>query len=255
MLKALIIAITILTWNTGRMGGFAKPEKNEVLQYLLSQDADVICLQEVDVYKDPQFLTLPDVRKTLSAKYPYSYVDFSVYNQRHQYGTMVWAKYPLVNKQSLHYETHGHLSNRCDIVVGKDTLRLINNHLESYKLQTEDMSDVNKIEQKWRRATPLRNAQARVIRREIEASPYPVIVVGDFNAVALSYAYWHISSGLYDAWNETHHFWEMGSTFEYKGFGFRIDYILCSDPLKPVSCEVKETTGSDHKPVVATLDF
>lgn len=253
MLKALIIVITVLTWNTGRMGEFKKPEKNEVLQYLVAQDADVICLQEVDVYKDAQFLTLPDVRQTLSKKYPYSYLDFSVYNKRHQYGTMVWAKYPLIHKQSIHYETQGNLSNRCDMVVGRDTIRLINNHLESYKLESEDLKDVDRIEEKWKRAMPLRNAQARVVRREIEASPYPVIVVGDFNSVALSYAYWHISSGLHDAWNETHYFWEWGATYEYKGIGLRIDYILCSDPLKPVSCEVKETTGSDHKPVVATL--
>ena len=248
----ILIAITVLTWNTGRMGEFKKPEKNEVIQYLMSQDADVICLQEVDVYKDAQFLTLPEVRQTLSKKYPYSYIDFSVYNKRHQYGTMVWAKYPLINKQSIHYETQGNLSNRCDMVVGKDTLRLINNHLESYKLESEDLKDVDRIEAKWKRAIPLRNAQARVVRREIEASPYPVIVVGDFNSVALSFAYWHISAGLHDAWNETH-FWEWGATYEYKGIGLRIDYILCSDPLKPVACEVKETTGSDHKPVVATL--
>ena len=252
MLKALIIAITVLTWNTGRMGEFKKPEKNEVIQYLMSQDADVICLQEVDVYKDAKYLTLPDVRQTLSKKYPYSYIDFSVYNKRHQYGTMVWAKYPLINKQSIHYETQGNLSNRCDMVVGNDTLRIINNHLESYKLESEDLKDVDRIEAKWKRAIPLRNAQARVVRREIEASPYPVIVVGDFNSVALSFAYWHISAGLHDAWNETH-FWEWGATYEYKGIGLRIDYILCSDPLKPVACEVKETTGSDHKPVVATL--
>ncbi len=248
----ILIAITVLTWNTGRMGEFKKPEKNEVIQYLMSQDADVICLQEVDVYKDAQFLTLPEVRQTLSKKYPYSYIDFSVYNKRHQYGTMVWAKYPLINKQSIHYETQGNLSNRCDMVVGRDTLRIINNHLESYKLESEDLKDVDRIEAKWKRAIPLRNAQARVVRREIEASPYPVIVVGDFNSVALSFAYWHISAGLHDAWNETH-FWEWGATYEYKGIGLRIDYILCSDPLKPVACEVKETTGSDHKPVVATL--
>ena len=163
----IIIAITVLTWNTGRMGEFKKPEKNEVIQYLMSQDADVICLQEVDVYKDAQFLTLPEVRQTLSKKYPYSYIDFSVYNKRHQYGTMVWAKYPLINKQSIHYETQGNLSNRCDMVVGKDTLRIINNHLESYKLESEDLKDVDRIEAKWKRAIPLRNAQARVVRREI----------------------------------------------------------------------------------------
>lgn len=237
------------------MGEFKKPDKNEVLQYLLSQEADVICLQEVDVYKDAKYLTLPEVRQTLGKKYPYSYIDFSVYNKRHQYGTMVWSKYPLINKQSIHYETQGNLSNRCDMVVGTDTIRLINNHLESYKFQTEDLSDMDKIEQKWRRALPLRNAQARVVRREIEASPYPVVVVGDFNSVALSYAYRHISAGLHDAWNETHYFWETGATYAYKGIGLRIDYILCSDPIKPTACTVKETTGSDHKPVVATLSW
>ena len=253
MLKTILIAITVLTWNTARMDYKHKPADNEVLQYLLSQDADVVCLQEVDVYKDVKYLTLPDVRETLKTKYPYSYLDFSVYNKRHQYGTMVWSKYPLIHKQSIHYETQGNLSNRCDIVMGHDTIRLINNHLESYKLASEDLTDMDRIEAKWKRAIPLRNAQAQVVRREIEASPYPVVVVGDFNSVALSYAYWHISRGLHDAWNATHYFWEWGTTYEYNGIGLRIDYILCSDPLKPTACSVQETSVSDHKPVVATL--
>jgi endonuclease/exonuclease/phosphatase family metal-dependent hydrolase len=246
--------LTVLTWNTGRMGGFAKPEKNEVLQYLLAQDADVVCLQEVDVYKDARYLTLAEVKQTLGRKYPYSYLDFSVYDARHQYGTMVWSRYPLTNKQSIRYETRGNLSNRCDIIVGKDTIRLINNHLESYSFTAHDMDDMNEIERKWRRAIPLRNKQAQTVRAEIEASPYPVVVVGDFNSVACSYAYLHISRGLYDAWNETH-FWEWGATFTYKGIGLRIDYILCSDPLRPVSCDVPDAAGSDHKPVVATMEW
>ena len=60
MKLCVLIAITILTWNTGRMDFKHKPENNEVLQYLLSQDADVVCLQEVDVYKDPKYLTLSE---------------------------------------------------------------------------------------------------------------------------------------------------------------------------------------------------
>jgi endonuclease/exonuclease/phosphatase family metal-dependent hydrolase len=231
-----------------------KPEKNEVLQYLVAQDADVICLQEVDVYKSAKFLTLPDVKRTLSSKYPYSYLDFSVYNKRHQYGTMVWSKYPLINKQSIRYESHGNLSNRCDMVVGKDTIRLINNHLESYRFVSEDLNDVDSIEAKWRRAIPVRNRQARIVRREIDRSPYPVIVVGDFNSVACSFAYLWISRGLHDAWNEVHP-WSWGATYDYKGIGLRIDYILCSDPLRPVRCSVPSISASDHKPVVATLEW
>ena len=254
MLNALLIAISILTWNTARMDFKHKPGDNRVLQFLLAQNADVICLQEVDVYKDAKYLTLADVKQELYKKYPYSYLDFSVYDKRHQFGTMIWSRYPIIHKQSIHYETHGNLSNRCDIVVGQDTLRIINNHLESYKFVSSDMSDVDRIEAKWRRALPLRNAQARVIRKEIEASPYPVIVVGDFNSVALSYAYWHISSGLHDAWNELHP-WSWGATFEQMGIGVRIDYILCSDPLRPTACWLPRTKASDHKPVVAILEW
>ena len=254
MLHAILIAITVLTWNTGRMGEFKKPEKNEVLKYLMSQDADIICLQEVDVYKDAKYLTLPDVKQCLRRKYPYSYIDFSVYNKRHQYGTMVWSKYPLINKQSIRYESSGNLSNRCDVVVGKDTVRLFNNHLESYKLTSSDLEEVEHLWKKWARAIPLRNQQAQVVRREIEESPYPVIVAGDFNSVAFSFAYLHISNGLHDAWFTTHP-WEWGATYSYNGIGLRIDYILCSDPLRPVQCVIPQTTGSDHKPVVATLDF
>ncbi len=68
MIHLLITAITVLTWNTYQMGQYAKPDKNEVLQYLMMQDADVICLQEVDVYKNDEFLTLQDVKQTLSRK-------------------------------------------------------------------------------------------------------------------------------------------------------------------------------------------
>ncbi|MBR4499632.1 MAG: endonuclease/exonuclease/phosphatase family protein [Paludibacteraceae bacterium] len=258
--------LTVLTWNTERMGNFAKPDKNEVLRYLMAQDADVICLQEVDVYKRPQFLTLQEVKDVLGSKYRYSYLDFSVYDSRHQFGTMVWSQYPLINKQSIHYETRGNISNRCDIVVEGDTLRLINNHLESYSFTSEDLAEMDslhnyeglrasakRLEAKWRRAVPLRNAQARVIRSEIEASPYPVIVVGDFNAMPLSYAYRHIRQGLHDAWRANH--LGYGATCEHRGIGLRIDYILSSESIIPTSCTIQETTGSDHKPVVATLEW
>ncbi|MCR5050216.1 MAG: endonuclease/exonuclease/phosphatase family protein [Paludibacteraceae bacterium] len=267
MLNHIIIAITILTWNTHQMGQFRKPDDNKVLQYLVQQDADIICLQEVDVYKNTRYLTLSDVKRTLSKKYPYSYIDFAIYNQRHQYGTMVWSKFPLINKQSIHYQSRGNISNRCDIVIESDTIRLINNHLESYSFTTGDLVDLNSIHSydclitalkrlrdKWRRAIKLRNEQARIVRREIDESPYPVITVGDFNSTALGYAYWHISSGMHDAWRETHP-WEWGATCEKRSWGVRIDYILSSDSLKPITCTIPALNGSDHHPVVATLTW
>jgi len=257
--------LTVLTWNTNCMSRYQKPEKNEVLRYLMQQDADIICLQEVDVYKSNTYLTLQEVKDILHRKYRYSYLDFSVYNKYRQFGTMVWSKYPLIHKQSIHYATGGNLSNRCDVVIGKDTIRIFNNHLESYMFKAEDLEDLEtqrnydglrssarKLETKWKRALPLRNAQARVVRAEIEKSPYPVIVVGDFNSMPLSYTYLTISRGLHDAWAETS--WgRWGTTCTKRNIGVHIDYILSSPSLVPVSCTIQKTTGSDHRPVVATL--
>jgi len=243
--------LSVMTWNTGRMGGYVKPEKNAVLQYLLQQDADVVCLQEVDVYKDAKHLTLPDVKQTLSKKYAYSYIDFSVYNKRHQYGTMVWSKYPILNKRSIRYESQGNLSNQCDIVVGNDTIRVINNHLESYRFTDDDLDGNGEMRKKMERSTPLRIKQSRAVRRMIDASPYPTIVAGDFNAIPLSYTYLHIRRGLHDAFLETSWF-KTGPTCKKRGIGIRIDYLLSSRSLIPVSCEVDyKATGSDHWPVTA----
>lgn len=258
--------LTILTWNTHQMGQYRKPHENAVLQYLLAQDADVICLQEVDVYKSAEFLTLAEVKQALGAKYPYSYIDFSVYNKRRQFGNMVWSRYPLINKKTVDYEIRANLSSRCDVLKGEDTIRLIVNHLESNRFSASDLVHVGsdtdyedlrhsaqRLSSKWNTASARRHEQARAVRQEIDNSPHPVIVVGDLNDVALSYTYYTISKGLHDAWLETS--WgKWGSTFDLKGsFGVRIDYIFCQDPIIPIRCAVKKTTGSDHSPVVAEL--
>lgn len=244
--------LSVMTWNTAQIGGFVKPEKNAVLQYILQQDADVVCLQEVDVYRDTTRLTLDDVKKTLGKKYKYSYTDFSVYkNKRHQYGTMVWSKYEILNKRSIRFESQSNLSNQCDIVVDDDTIRVINNHLESYRFTDEDLEGNGDMRKKVEHSTPLRIKQSRAVRRMIDASPYPTIVAGDFNAIPLSYTYLHIKRGLHDAFLETSWF-RTGPTCKKRGIGIRIDYILSSPSLIPVSCEVDyKATGSDHWPVTA----
>lgn len=264
-LSCLPNRLSVLTWNTHQMGQYRKPKENAVLQYLLEQDADVICLQEVDVYKRSEFLTLAEVKQVLGAKYPYSYIDFSVYNRRRQFGNMVWSRYPLINKKTVDYEIRANLSSRCDVVVGADTFRLIVNHLESNRFSSTDISisdsikyedlrhSAQRLSSKWNAASRRRHEQARAVRQEMDNSPYPLIVVGDLNDVGLSYTYYTISKGLHDAWLETS--WgKWGSTFNLKGpLGVRIDYIFCQDPLIPICCTVKKTTGSDHNPVEAIL--
>lgn len=260
--------LKIMTYNThGMMIGEKIADKKRMLEYINQQDADIICLQEVSVYKNPAYLTLPALREAMR-KYPYTYYDFKVYNRRRQFGNVVFSRYPLINKQTIRYESESNISSQCDIVIKNDTIRLMVNHLESYGLIKQDLQidtlsmegiKNSSLNQKLRTADKLRHQQASAVKRAIRQSPHPVIVVGDFNAIPLSYVYWKIKlgfkHGLRDTFLESS-FGQFGTTYKRKGIGVRIDYILCSRSFQPINCKVdKNAKYSDHFPVISTIGW
>lgn len=254
--------LTILTWNTHQLS-FAKPvDQNEVVQYLLSQNADILCLQETEVRKNANYLTLGRLRAAMEAQYPYTYFDFKIYNKYRQYGNIVFSKYPLVNKHTIQYSSRANISSCCDVLIGCDTFRLVINHLESNRLEPKDWSDnsteelrqsVEKISEKLRLAGGLRLEQAKLVKQELQQSKYPVLVVGDLNSLSLSQTYFCLRRGLRDCFLEGSKF-RLGNTFYSHHLGIRIDYILCSKYFQTDSCWVDyNAMGSDHYPVIATL--
>ncbi len=255
--------LKVMTYNThAMMIGNKLAAKKEMLQYINNQGADVVCLQEVLVYKNPARLTLPALREAMS-NYPYTYYDFKRYNSHRQFGNVVFSRYPLTNKNTIRYESQSNISSQCDILVGDDTIRLIVNHLESYGLVKEDlqfdtlsMAEIknSSLVQKLQHAGKLRHQQAREVKRSIRQSPYPVVVVGDFNAIPLSYVYWKVKFGLRDCFLESS-FGKLGNTIKKGPLGIRIDYILCSRELSPIKCEVDRVSYSDHFPVCATIGW
>ena len=253
--------LRVMTYNTHRLGMFEKPERNEVIRFLRTADADVICLQEVEVYKDSRYLTLNELKEAMS-DWQYTYFDFKVYNSRRQFGNVVFSRYPLLNKKTVPFESRGSISSRCDIAVGGDTLRLIVNHLESNRLEEGDMQVDSllkpksalrdRVKQKLGRAGAIRREQAQAVKEEANASPYPVVLAGDFNDIPYSRTYRILSEGMHDTFLESS-FGRYGATYHAHGIGVRIDYIFCSAGLTPIRSEVVETDGSDHLPLVSTL--
>jgi endonuclease/exonuclease/phosphatase family metal-dependent hydrolase len=251
--------LTVLSYNTHRTGGFAKVPKNSVIRYLQQSNADVLCLQEIEVYKESRYLTLDELKKAFG-KYPYHYFDFKIDNRRRQYGNAVFSKHPLSNLHTLCYDSRSNLSSCCDVAVQGDTLRLIVNHLESNRLESQDIDSViqqhslnsGPLKDKLQKAGRLRHKQAKAVHREVKASPYPVIVAGDFNDTPLSWTYLTIRCGLRDCFLRTSN-GRIGSTFAYKKIRVRIDYILCSEELTPVDFHVDYPQGSDHYPIRTTL--
>ena len=254
--------LKVLTYNTHALCMGNKHQAQQMLAYLNQQDADIICLQEVRVYKDAQRMTLPLLRQAMS-QYPYTYYDFKRYNSRRQFGNVVFSRYPLINKQTISYESKNNISSQCDVVVKRDTIRLIVNHLESFRLMKEDLQldtlsvshfKQSSLNQKLHAASELRQEQAKAVKEAINHSPYPVIAVGDFNSIPLSYVYGKISWGMRDCFLEGS-FGRLGNTYKTGPFGIRIDYILCSKELTPIKSKVDRVTYSDHFPVCASIGW
>ena len=255
--------LKVLTYNTQGMAVDKYLDtKLEMLEYINKLDADVICLQEVLVYKKGDRLTLPMMREAMK-NYPYTYFDFKLYNSRRQFGNVVFSRYPLVNKQTIPFESKANISSQCDIVVNEDTIRLMVNHLESFYLNDEDLDlsdlDVSNIQEnslvrKLVRANRLRHDQVSVLREAIRQSPHPVIAVGDFNSLPISWVYWRMNLSMRDCFAESS-VGKYGSTYQRRGMSARIDYIFTSRKLKPISCEVGDAEYSDHYPVMATIGW
>ena len=255
--------LKVLTYNTQGMAvDKYLDSKLEMLEYINKLDADVVCLQEVLVYKKGDRLTLPMMREAMK-NYPYTYFDFKLYNSRRQFGNVVFSRYPLVNKETIQFESKANISSQCDIVVNEDTIRLMVNHLESFYLNDEDLDlsdlDVSNIQEnslvrKLVRANRLRHKQVSVLRQAIRQSPHPVIAVGDFNSLPISWVYWRMNMGMRDCFAESS-VGKYGSTYQRKGFSARIDYVFTSRRLKPISCEVGKADYSDHYPMIATIGW
>lgn len=255
--------LKVLTYNThAMMIGESLDSKLAMLQYINRLDADIVCLQEVLVYKSGQRLTLPMLREAMR-QYPYTYYDFKHYNSRRQFGNVVFSRYPLIHKQTIRYESASNISSQCDVVVGADTLRLVVNHLESFKLEDSDFHidsltsgnfKESSLNRKLTKTSQLRRKQVQQVRSAIRQSPYPAIAVGDFNAVPLSLVYWTMNLGMRDCFAETS-VGRYGATYQRKGIGIRIDYIFCSRELVPLACRIEKKHYSDHYPVVATIGW
>ena len=255
--------LKILPYSThAMMIGESLDSKLAMLQYINRLDADIVCLQEVLVYKSGQRLTLPMLREAMR-QYPYTYYDFKHYNSRRQFGNVVFSRYPLIHKQTIRYESASNISSQCDVVVGADTLRLVVNHLESFKLEDSDFHidsltsgnfKESSLNRKLTKTSQLRRKQVQQVRSAIRQSPYPAIAVGDFNAVPLSLVYWTMNLGMRDCFAETS-VGRYGATYQRKGIGIRIDYIFCSRELVPLACRTEKKHYSDHYPVVATIGW
>lgn len=227
------------------------------LQYVVDQDPDIVAFQEVMLFNDADSARLASVMNRF--KYKVSSFVRSDYNARS--GLMIFSKYPLINPNAIRFVGRENSAMFADVIVKEDTIRIFSNHLQSTQFNLLDRSELmndyvedaaRKVGSTLRDNYKARTFQADTISSLVRQSPYPTIVVGDFNDTPMSYAYNIIKGDFDDAFCEAGQGYGYTYTRLYKMF--RIDFVLhTADKIETLSYDSPLEPYSDHKPVIAIL--
>lgn len=262
--------IRIVDWNVRSFNGISenksrkKITREAVASLIIRIQPDVICLQEFNssIQKETQWDNIAMFIK----QYPYYYFskDYQRSNGAYHSGCIIFSKFPMLDSGKIKYKT-GESLIFTDIEKGRDSFRIYTTHLQSFKFNKVDYDDIEKIKeqdetglsasknifQKMKLAFNKRGAQTDMVRTEIDKSPYPSIICGDFNDVPNSYTYFHIKGNRQDAFLQKD--FGIGRTFISLAPTLRIDYILPDKNFDVKQFDLIDEDLSDHLLLVADL--
>jgi len=269
-------SLRVLTWNVAQfnvLDNKKHPEvKRQMFDIIKEYQPDIACFQEM-VAEDSTVTDHGHMREFLEKlKFPdyfYSYnVKEDFWGYAH-FGIIIFSKYPIINKQTVSFYPNDYNSifQYVDIVKGTDTIRVFNIHLQSLRFSRSNLKYIEEptvenetaiiesksIIGKFKRGFLKRQTQAERIRAEIDKSPYPAIVTGDFNDVPNSYAYHTIGKDMKNAFAEKGN--GLGRTFAGISPVLRIDNIFVDDKFEVQQFLRINKKLSDHFPIVTDVQL
>ena len=268
--------LRVMTWNVAQfniMEDKNHPEvKKQMIELINEYQPDIACFQEM-VAEDSTVKDHGHVDEFLEKMnfpdYFYSYNSKEDFWGYAHFGIIIFSKYPIINKKTISFYPNDYNSifQFADIVKGEDTFRVFNIHLQSLRFSRENLKYIDKpttekeevlkesksIIGKFRTGFLKRQKQADRIRAEIDMSPYPVIVTGDFNDVPNSYAYHTIGRGMKNAFVEKGV--GLGRTFSGISPVLRIDNIFVGNKMDVQQFQRFKKKLSDHFPIIADVQL
>ena len=225
-------------------------QMDSIVKIIKAVNPDILCLQEMG------FSDIADSLLEPLKPMPHSL-------SRVNLSPAIYSRYPIIKASRM--DT---LKNFvwADIVIKKDknnedTIRVFNNHLHSTAIRRDDSNyienheylegdSLGKVHSMVKRLTEnnrVRAEQADTLAALVAASPYPVIVCGDFNDTPVSYTYRTVAHKLNDPYRKV----GRGYSHTYRGFFdmLRIDYIFYSDEFEALSYEVVDSWGLEQSVV------
>lgn len=266
--------LRILNWNVSswdeankhKNGGHS--HRKDMLALIQAQNPDILCLQEFFEFESSNYYE-PNIPAVKAMGYPYYYFvpHYFRYNKAYRMGVAIFSKYPIDDTAVVPYKLNSAADNLIysDINVNGRIIRLMTIHLQSVRFNPVDYEGINRIRNtddegleasrtilsKIIKAYRWRSSQADQVREEIDKSPHPVILCGDFNDVPNSYTYFKIRGDMKDAFLAKGA--GIGKTLRILGPTLRIDYILADKSLEVAQFDKFNVPYSDHYPIMADI--
>ncbi len=268
--------LRLMTWNVAQFNAMDDKKypavKNQMLDIINEYQPDIACFQEM-VAEDSAVREHGHVDEFLEAlhfkNFFYSYNSKEDFWGHAHFGIIIFSKYPIINKKTISWYPNDYNSifQYVDIVKGEDTIRVFNIHLQSLRFSRSNLKYIDKpsvedenalkesknIVSKFKTGFLKRQKQAERIKEEIDKSPYPVIVNGDFNDVPNSYAYHTIGGNLQNAFVEKGG--GLGRTFSGISPVLRIDNIFVDKKMEVKQFLTIKKKLSDHFPIIADVEM
>lgn len=235
--------------------------EHPALRYISESGADIVCCQEA-----PGLATDARADSLLATVYPYR-----SYPASRTASFALLSKFPILSEEQIDYESQSNGSFAYRLLVGGDTLLLLNNHFESYRLGSDDREEykelilhpqetdvelsLRSLAAKVKSANSVRGPQADSVAAYIErARETNIILCGDFNDPTISYTHHRLTRRLNDAYTRSGN--GPGISYHLSGMYFRIDNILYSPGMKAYGAAVDRSIhASDHYPLSCSISL
>lgn len=240
--------ISVLSYNVKQFNQYGWSEEKDmpkrISDFIRGENPDIVSIQE---YFTGEI--------SLAESYPYKYIKLK--NESSYFGNAIFSKYPIINSGSLDFPSKtNNNAIYTDVVVGNDTLRIINVHLQSFSLKPDvdnlEREETKRVFKGMGQTFVRQEEQIKMVLETANEVPYKAIILGDFNNTAYSYIYREVlAAGYNDAFKIVGH--GFGRSFDFDYFPLRIDYILVDESLRVTSFKTMEKPFSDHFPIMATI--
>jgi endonuclease/exonuclease/phosphatase family metal-dependent hydrolase len=260
--------VRILSWNVNNFlsQDVSNSNKiNEMLDFIKSANADIICFQDYSSTNFPLAKATTENIKSITGL-PFSFFSETDPNN----GVIIFSRWPFLKQTSIPYyniESPEYIQ-WVEIQTPSKLLRVYNTHLSSMGIHVELTNNNNSSRLKFVKYDQailmqrdklsriaffdkMHTVQADLVKKSLDSCNIPFIYTADLNAVPSSYVYHHIRSGLNDAFIEKG--WGFGKTYDSLSPTLRIDVLFTSPGIKTVQYFSPHLHLSDHYPIITDI--